>query len=53
MKPRLLNIVWTDWPSLFCFIMVPMIWLMVFTFPLRYAAVRKFEILTLGIPPPY
>jgi len=52
MKPRLASIVWTDWPALFCALMIPAIWLIGLALPLfrESASFGAFEMLVIAAP---
>jgi hypothetical protein len=52
MKSKILKIIWTDWPSLFCSFAIPIIWLIGIIFPLIHSGAQfgKFEVFVLAIP---
>lgn len=52
MKPRLMRIILTDWPALFCLIGIPGAWIIGYVFPFvrRGAQFGAFEMLTVALP---
>jgi hypothetical protein len=52
MKPRVSRIIWTDWPALFCLMLIPGIWIVVAAYPLIHSSATfgPFEILFVAGP---
>ena len=49
MKPALTKIIWTDWPSLFLVLAIPIIWIIYFVFPILKVSAEAPILLAIAI----